>query len=125
MCKKETQEVYKLKCYDLQYKVNEEKGVVTAIETFVICIPGCTVNGRRDFTTVGVAKVNKEAGEEFNVEIGKKLARAKAEKEAFVKFKNITLRHKKFLLGHVQKTDNTIEKMKDCIQHQKDYIKSF
>ena len=28
------QEAYKLKCCDLQYKVNEEKGVVTAIETF-------------------------------------------------------------------------------------------
>ena len=125
MCKKETQEVYKLKCYDLQYKVNEEKGVVTALETFVIPLPGCYYKGRKVFTTVGVAKVNKEAGEEFNIEIGKRLARAKAEKEAFVKFKYLALKYRKFLLRKLQMTDNTIEKMNDCIQHQKGYIKSF
>lgn len=124
MCStKETKEVYKLKCLKLQYKVNEEEGVVTAIETFFN--PIFTQKTPRTFTTIGVAKVNKEAGEVFNVETGKKVARAKAEKEAFIKFKLYALEYKKGVSKFVQKLENTIDKMNTCIQHQKEYIKSF
>lgn len=124
MCStKETKEVYKLKCINLQYKVNEESGSVTAIEKF--CNPLWTRRSPKTFTTIGVAKVNKEAGETFNVEIGKKVARAKAEKEAFVQFKLITLDYKKGVQRILQKLDNTVDKMNTCIQHQKEYIKSF
>lgn len=128
MNKKVTQEVFKLKCIDLQYKVNEEKGTVTAIETFTLPYSlwlRLTSQKSKDFTTIGVAKVNKEAGEVFNVEIGKKLARAKAEKEAFVQFKLMALEYREEALRALQIANNTIEKMNDCILHQKEYIKSF
>ena len=121
---KAIQEAYKLKCYDLQYKVNEERGTVTAIESFETPFP-VWLNCSTHFTTIGVARVNKEAGEVFNVETGKKLARAKAEKAAFVEFKLMALKYRKIVMQDLQKTDNTIEKMKDCIQHQNEYIKSF
>ena len=77
------------------------------------------------FVTIGTARVNKEAGDVFNVEIGKKLARAKAEKAAFVKFKLLNLTYRNELLQDLQKTDNTIEKMNANILHQKEYIKTF
>ena len=122
---KVTQEAYKLKCCDLQYKVNEEKGVVTAIETFHAPFIIDFNTPSRHFVTIGTARVNKEAGDVFNVEIGKKLARAKAEKAAFVKFKLLNLTYRNELLQDLQKTDNTIEKMNTNIQHQKEYIKTF
>ena len=118
------QEAYKLKCYNLQYKVNEERGTVTTIESFDSPFP-MWLDFPIHFTTIGVARVNKEAGEVFNVETGKKLARAKAEKAAFVEFKLMALKYRKIVMQDLQKTDNTIEKMKDCIQHQNEYIKSF
>jgi len=119
------QEAYKLRCCDLQYKVNEEKGVVTAIETFRAPFIVDSNTPSRHFVTIGTARVNKEAGDVFNVEIGKKIARAKAEKAAFVKFKLLNLTYKNELLQDLQKTDNTIEKMNANILHQKEYIKTF
>lgn len=115
-----TKETLKFKCINLQYKVNEEKGIVTAVEKFMIPTPEF-----RTFTTIGVAKVNKEAGDVFNVETGKKLARAKAEKEAFIQFKSKVLYTKEKTERYLQKINNTIEKMNANIQHQKEYIASF
>ena len=121
------QEAYKLRCCDLQYKVYEEKGTVTAIETFRahFIMDFQASPPSRHFVTIGTARVNKEAGDVFNIEIGKKIARAKAEKAAFVKFKLVNLNYRNELLQELQKTDNTIEKMNANIQHQKEYIKTF
>lgn len=90
MQEKRIQESYKLKCKEIKYKVNEEKGTVTAIETVEVPYP-ISMFDTYQFTVAGVAKVNKEAGEVFDVEIGKKVARAKAEKEAFIEFKKLVL----------------------------------
>lgn len=125
LIQKVAQKAFKLKCCNIQYKVNEEKGTVTAIEKFEVPFPLWWKYPSSHFTTIGIAKVNKEAGEEFNAEIGKKLARARAEKEAFVQFKLIALNYRKGAFRELQMVDNIIEKMNDCIQHQKEYIKSF
>ena len=114
-------ETFKLKNISIDYKINEEKGIVVAIEKFSTprILSGYGIK------TVGVAKVNKEAGEIFDINVGKKIARAKAEKEAFIKFKLLVLKFKKFLDKTVAKTDNTLSKIDTNILHQKEYIKSF
>ncbi len=63
MQKEGTQEAYKLRCLGIKYKVNEEKGTVTAIETVKVPYPICRFDSYQ-FTAIGVAKVNKEAAEE-------------------------------------------------------------
>ena len=74
-------ETFKLQHVALEFKVNEVKQTVTAIEKFIV------PKFKLRFTTVGVSKLNTEKGDTFDVETGKKLARAKAEKEAFSRFK--------------------------------------
>ena len=112
-------ETFKLQHVALEFKVNEVKQTVTAIEKFIV--PKFNFK----FTTVGVSKLNTEKGDTFDVETGKKLARAKAEKEAFSRFKS---EMKKFLNWNMTLNDKlnaTIEKMNNYIDHQKEYIKTF
>lgn len=111
-------EHYKLRNKSIKYTVQEDKGIVVAQAVFKPCTCGT-------FLTIGVAKVNKEAGDTFDVEKGKKLARAKAEKEAFIKHKLIAMREKKNIERILAKLENTIDKMNANIQHQNEYIKSF
>lgn len=112
-------ETFKLQYAALEFKVNEVKQTVTAIEKFIV--PKFNLR----FTTVGVSKLNTEKGDTFDVETGKKLARAKAEKEAFSRFK---VELKKFLKWNMSLDDRlnaTIKKMDNYIAHQKEYIKTF
>lgn len=112
-------ETFKLQHVSLEFKVNEEKHVVVAIEKFRV--PAFSMK----FSTVGVAKLNTDKDDIFDVETGKKLARAKAEKQAFSNFKG---EMKKFLEYNKRldiKIKTTIEKMNSYIEHQKEYIKTF
>ena len=112
-------ETFKLQHVALEFKVNEVKQTVTAIEKFIV--PKFNLR----FTTVGVSELNTEKGDTFDVETGKKLARAKAEKEAFSRFK---AEMKKFLKWNMALDDMlnaTIKKMDNYIAHQKEYIKTF
>lgn len=115
-----TVETFKLKHIGLEYKINEEKGVVTAIEKFQA---GLLFRTKKTF--VGVAKLNKEKGDVFDVEKGKKLARAKAEKEAFSWFKGEIKRLLKSNSVFRNKLDATLLKFNEYIEHQKEYIKTF
>lgn len=124
MSNKNFTETFKLKNISIDYKINEEKGIVVAIEKFDFP-SGFKKKYNDHIKTTGVAKVNKEAGEIFNAEIDKKIARAKAEKEAFIQFKLRVLEMKCKLEGLLTITNNTIDKMTTNIQHQKEYIKSF
>lgn len=112
-------ETFKLQHVALEFKVNEVKKTVTAIEKFVI------PKFRLKFTTVGVSKLNVEKGDTFDVETGKKLARAKAEKEAFSRFKAELKKFLKWNMALDDKLNATIEKMDNYIAHQKEYIKTF
>ena len=112
-------ETFKLQNVAIEFKVNEVKKTVTAIEKFVI------PKFRLKFTTVGVSKLNVEKGDTFDVETGKKLARAKAEKEAFSRFKAELKKFLKWNMSLDDKLNATIEKMDNYIAHQKEYIKTF
>ena len=112
-------ETFKLQNIAIEFKVNEVKNTVTAIEKFVI------PKFKLRFTTVGVSKLNTEKGDIFDVETGKKLARAKAEKEAFSRFKAELKKFLKWNMALDDKLNATIEKMDNYIAHQKEYIKTF
>lgn len=111
-------ETFKLQHVALEFKVNEVKQTVTAIEKFIV------PKFKLRFTTVGVSKLN-EKGDTFDVETGKKLARAKAEKEAFSRFKAELNKFLKWNMALDDKLNATIEKMNNYIDHQKEYIKTF
>lgn len=112
-------ETFKLQHVALEFKVNEVKQTVTAIEKFIV------PKFELIFTTVGVSKLNTEKGDTFDVETGKKLARAKAEKEAFSRFKAELKKFLKWNMALNDKLNATIEKMNNYIDHQKEYIKTF
>lgn len=112
-------ETFKLQHVALEFKVNEVKQTVTAIEKFIV------PKFKLKFTTVGVSKLNTEKGDTFDVETGKKLARAKAEKEAFSRFKAELKKFLKLNMALDDKLNATIEKMNNYIDHQKEYIKTF
>ncbi len=112
-------ETFKLQHVALEFKVNEVKQTVTAIEKFIV------PKFKLRFTTVGVSKLNTENGDTFDVETGKKLARAKAEKEAFSRFKAELKNFLKWNMTLDDKLNATIEKMNSYIDHQKEYIKTF
>lgn len=112
-------ETFKLQHVALEFKVNEVKRTVTAIEKFVV------PKFKLRFTTVGVSKLNTENGDTFDIETGKKLARAKAEKEAFSRFKAELKKFLKWNMALDDKLNATIEKMNNYIDHQKEYIKTF
>ncbi len=66
MQKEGNQEAYKLRCKNIKYKVNKEKDTVTALETVVVPSPfSFFSHWPTYFSTIGVAKVSKEAGEKF------------------------------------------------------------
>ena len=112
-------ETFKLQHVALEFMVNEVKQTVTAIEKFIV------PKFKLRFTTVGVSKLNTEKGDTFDVETGKKLARAKAEKEAFSRFKVELKKFLKWNMDLENKLNATIEKMNNYIDHQKEYIKTF
>lgn len=112
-------ETFKLQHVALEFRVNEVKQTVTAIEKFIV------PKFKLKFTTVGVSKLNIENGDTFDVETGKKLARAKAEKEAFSRFKAELKKFLKWNMALDDKLNATIEKMNNYIDHQKEYIKTF
>lgn len=108
----------------ITYKVNEEKGIVTAIAEFNTPLYLKDIVDGHSFTTVGIARVNKDAGDIFDVEKGKRLARAKAEKEAYVKFKLILLKYKEGLSQMSNALEKALDKMKAQIQNQRSYIEN-
>lgn len=117
-------ECLKLQFRDITYKVNEKKGVVVALAYFRT--PLCMEAGANQcINTIGIAKLDKSAGDTFNVEVGKKIARAKAEKEAFIQFKAMLLKYEDKLFQARLEMSKAIDTMSSHIEHQKEYIKSF
>lgn len=115
-------ETFKLQCTSFKYTVDESKGIVVAIGKFRI---PTYVLLEDTLETMGIAKVNTNAGDIFDTKKGKKIARAIAEKEAYHQLKMLAMEYKGRAEKEVLKAQNTIDKMNACIQHQKEYIKSF
>ena len=117
-------ECLKLQFRDITYKVNEEKGVVVALAYFRTPL-SMEAGANQCINTIGIARLNKSAGDTFNIEVGKKIARTKAEKEAFIQFRTMLLNYeKKVFQAHLDIAEAIIT-MSSNIEHQKEYIKSF
>lgn len=114
----------KLQYRDITYKVNEEKGVVVALAYFRTPL-SMEAGANQCINTIGIARLNKSAGDTFNVEVGKKIARAKAEKEAFIQFKTMLLNYENRVFQARLDISKAIDTMSSHIEHQKEYIKSF
>lgn len=113
----------KLTCVSTQYKVNESKNTVVAIQKFQFPILKSGHFGYTSFITTGIARCN--AKDNFNETIGKKLARAKSEKAAFIYFRNALNEKFKALTEEMQIIHNKLATVNGYIRHQKEYIHSF
>lgn len=117
-------ECLKLQFRDITYKVNEKKGVVVALAYFRTPL-SMEAGANQCINTIGIARLNKSAGDTFNIEVGKKIARAKAEKEAFIQFRTMLLSYEKKVFQARLNIAEAIITMSSHIEHQKEYIKSF
>lgn len=117
-------ECLKLQFRDITYKVNEKKGVVVALAYFRTPL-SMEAGANQCINTIGIARLNKITGDTFNIEVGKKIARAKAEKEAFIQFKTMLLKYEDKLFQARLEMSKAIDTMSSHIEHQKEYIKSF
>lgn len=122
--REDLKECLKLQFRDITYKVNEEKGVVVALAYFRTPL-SMEADANQCINTIGIARLNKIAGDTFNIEVGKKIARAKAEKEAFIQFKTMLLKYEDKLFQARLEMSKAIDTISSHIEHQKDYIKSF
>lgn len=104
----------KVKSISCNYKVFKENGVVIATAEFEFL--------HKKFTCVGKAHTNEWY---FVEETGKKLARARAEKQAYVKARGIARGLRKVSNSITNALDNTINHLDKCIEHQNEYIKDF
>lgn len=114
----------KLQCRGITYKVNEEKDIVVALAYFYTPL-SIEVDANQYINTIGIARLNKSSGDTFNIEVGKKIARAKAEKEAFIQFKTMLLNYENKIFQARLDISKVIDTMSSHIEHQKEYIKSF
>lgn len=117
-------ECLKLQFRDITYKVNEKKGVVVALANFRTPL-SMEAGANQCINTIGIARLNKSTGDTFNIEVGKKIARAKAEKEAFIQFRTMLLSYEKKVFQARLDIAEAIITMSSHIEHQKEYIKSF
>lgn len=117
-------ECLKLQFRDITYKINEKKGVVVALANFRTPL-SMEAGANQCINTMGIARLNMSAGDTFNIEVGKKIARAKAEKEAFIQFRTMLLKYEDKLFQARLEMSKAIDTMSSHIEHQKEYIKSF
>lgn len=114
----------KLQFRGITYNVNREKGVVVALAYFYTPL-SMEVGANQYINTIGIARLNKSSGDTFNIEVGKKIARAKAEKEAFIQFRTMLLNYENKIFQARLDISKVIDTMSSHIEHQKEYIKSF
>lgn len=113
-------EKFKLKFGGVKYQVDESKKVVVAkLNTYW----GTTKDSLNPIHTLGIARCAED--DKFDVKKGKQLARARAEKEAYIQYQNILCGLKKLSDDYSASCRYTINCLKDYIQHQKEYIKQF
>lgn len=109
----------KLRYIETHYKVDEENKVVVAKSSFVIN------DGEISLTTITAQGIAMAKTEEFNPEIGKKVARARAEKAAYIKYRDFLKDRLKMIEKLKRVSEIEYNKVLNYIEHQKEYIKSF
>ena len=104
----------KLTFMDCKYAVHEECGVVVATAKFKFM--------NREFSVQGKAKCLPYI---FDERKGKKLARARAERSAYIIARNSIKTLKKNAEKAVSIVNNSLDFFNDCISHQNIYINTF
>lgn len=104
----------KLTFLECKYHVSKENGTVVARAYFSFC-------GEK-FNTIGVARAKKE---DFIPIEGKRLARARAEKKAYILVKNCIKDNIKCIEREKEISINSLNFYTQCIEHQNEYIKTF
>ena len=104
----------KLTFMDCKYAVNEKCGVVVATAKFKIFGEVLTVKGK-----------SMCPPSMFDVNIGKKIARARAERSAYIRARQEIKIIKKRIERQLNIVNSSLDFFNDCITHQDDYINEF
>lgn len=105
----------KLRHLGYDFKIDEKNKVVVCKATFMM------TNSRKIITT-GIAQAKNE---EFKEEVGKKLAKARAEKEAFVRYAEILREQIRKNTDKLLSLELSLDYTKKYLDRQKTYIKTF
>lgn len=106
------------------YVVKENDGVVIALITahFDKYVKGVDRYIGEVIKVTGVARCHRDT---FDEATGKKLARAKAERSAYIKARNILRDELRDINKGVSTFNTSIDFFNECIDHQDDYINEF
>ena len=104
----------KLTFMDCKYAVHEECGVVVATAKFKIFGEVLTIKGK-----------SMCPPSMFDVNIGKKIARARAERSAYIIARQEIKIIKKRIERQLNIVNSSLDFFNDCITHQDDYINEF
>lgn len=104
----------KLTFMDCKYAIHEKCGVIVATAKFKFM--------NREFSVQGKAKCLPYIFDEHK---GKKLARARAERSAYIIARNSIKTLKKNAEKVVSIVNNSLDFFNDCISHQNNYINTF
>ena len=104
----------KLTFMDCKYAVHEECGVVVATAKFKVLNEGFSVQGKAKCLPCI-----------FDEHEGKRLARARAERSAYIIARNYLRTMKKNIEKSLSITNISLDFFNDCISHQDDYIDTF
>lgn len=108
-------ENFKLKHLSSKCSIDKENKVVVCKATFIAF-------SDEIFMTTGIAMAKNE---EFDEEIGVKLAKARAEKEAFIKYSEILKGMIKEETRYLNSLEFSLESNIKNLEHQKEYIRTF
>lgn len=104
----------KLTFMDCNYAVHKDCGVVVATAKFKIFGEVLTVKGK-----------SMCPPSMFDVNIGKKIARARAGRSAYIRARQETKTIKKYIERQLNIVNSSLDFFNDCITHQDDYINEF
>lgn len=108
------------------YYVNEKEGTVKCRVSYHLQVPydadGELFIAPEKYSSVtAIAKCG--AGDKFNAEVGKKVARAKAESRAYSRCANHLAKDMERSFMRLTILNNFIEKAYDCVEHNNKYLK--
>lgn len=117
---------FKLQNVSVNYQVNEEKQVICAICKFKLEKWNKAYNSYdfvKQIKTIGLT--SPKNGDKFDINIGKKVARAIAEKKAYQVMSFVIKKYLKILDREMDEIKSNLAKTEELIEHQKEYLKSF
>lgn len=106
------------------YVVNENKNVVTVILTAQLYkyMQNTCILLDENIKAVGIARCYRDT---FDETIGKKIARARAERNAYIEARNILCDKIRNINKDISILNTSIDFFNECIDNQDDYINEF